>query len=735
MECIISFPGAQVPSPVEEALPVGDDPKKQASAKQPKQPRKKSEPFCFFNRELSWLRFNERVLAQALDPSTPLLERVKFLAIFGSNLDEFFMIRVSGLRRQFLEGVLDLPPDGMTPAEQLGAVRKRLLPTLDQVSACWQKDLLPRLRDAGIDVVPYDSVKDKHRSGLRRFFEREIFPILTPLAFDPGHPFPHISNLSLNLAIVLKDPRRGERFARLKVPATFPRLLPVPNDDDEGLHKIGLKTHAPRRFLWFEEMIRANLDMLFPGYQVEESFLFRVTRDADIEIEEDEADDLLESIQEGIDRRRFGSVVRLEIEKDAPKRIRDILTRNLELAPYQVYSLDVPIGAADLMELCKTERPDLKDAPFQPAVPRDLVRGKPLVEAIRQRDLLLYHPYDSFVPVVDFLRQAANDPDVLAIKQTLYRVGGNSPIVEALMEARQQDKQVAVLVELKARFDEENNIGWARALESAGVHVVYGFVGLKTHAKVCMVIRREKGGIRRYVHLGTGNYNAGTAAVYGDFGLLTCDPDIGADASELFNSLTGYSRQQAYSRLLVAPGNLRQEILRRIHREVEQHVACGGGHLAFKLNALVDRECIQALYRASQAGVKVDLQVRGICCLCPGVPGVSENIRVTSVVGRFLEHARVYAFHNGGEEEVFLGSADLMPRNLDRRVEVLFPVLDPQIRASILENILPMHLRDNRRAFLLGSDGEYVRLTPQEGEEPVDSQQWLVDHRGTWHRR
>ncbi|WP_352426064.1 polyphosphate kinase 1 [Aminomonas paucivorans] len=714
---------------------MGDDPKKQASAKQPKQPRKKSEPFCFFNRELSWLRFNERVLAQALDPSTPLLERVKFLAIFGSNLDEFFMIRVSGLRRQFLEGVLDLPPDGMTPAEQLGAVRKRLLPTLDQVSACWQKDLLPRLREAGIDVVPYDSVKDKHRSGLRRFFEREIFPILTPLAFDPGHPFPHISNLSLNLAIVLKDPRRGERFARLKVPGTFPRLLPVPNDDDEGLHKIGLKTHAPRRFLWFEEMIRANLDMLFPGYQVEESFLFRVTRDADIEIEEDEADDLLESIQEGIDRRRFGSVVRLEIEKDAPKRIRDILTRNLELAPYQVYSLDVPIGAADLMELCKTERPDLKDPPFQPAVPRDLVRGKPLVEAIRQRDLLLYHPYDSFVPVVDFLRQAANDPDVLAIKQTLYRVGGNSPIVEALMEARQQDKQVAVLVELKARFDEENNIGWARALESAGVHVVYGFVGLKTHAKVCMVIRREKGGIRRYVHLGTGNYNAGTAAVYGDFGLLTCDPDIGADASELFNSLTGYSRQQAYRRLLVAPGNLRQEILRRIHREVEQHVACGGGRLAFKLNALVDRECIQALYRASQAGVKVDLQVRGICCLCPGVPGVSENIRVTSVVGRFLEHARVFAFHNGGEEEVFLGSADLMPRNLDRRVEVLFPVLDPQIRASILENILPMHLRDNRRAFLLGSDGEYVRLTPQEGEEPVDSQQWLVDHRGTWHRR
>ena len=714
---------------------MGDDPKKQASAKQPKQPRKKSEPFCFFNRELSWLRFNERVLAQALDPTTPLLERVKFLAIFGSNLDEFFMIRVSGLRRQFLEGVLDLPPDGMTPAEQLGAVRKRLLPTLDQVSACWQKDLLPRLREAGIDVVPYDSVKDKHRSGLRRFFEREIFPILTPLAFDPGHPFPHISNLSLNLAIVLKDPRRGERFARLKVPGTFPRLLPVPNDDDEGLHKIGLKTHAPRRFLWFEEMIRANLDMLFPGYQVEESFLFRVTRDADIEIEEDEADDLLESIQEGIDRRRFGSVVRLEIEKDAPKRIRDILTRNLELAPYQVYSLDVPIGAADLMELCKTERPDLKDPPFQPAVPRDLVRGKPLVEAIRQRDLLLYHPYDSFVPVVDFLRQAANDPDVLAIKQTLYRVGGNSPIVEALMEARQQDKQVAVLVELKARFDEENNIGWARALESAGVHVVYGFVGLKTHAKVCMVIRREQGGIRRYVHLGTGNYNAGTAAVYGDFGLLTCDPDIGADASELFNSLTGYSRQQAYRRLLVAPGNLRQEILRRIHREVEQHVACGGGRLAFKLNALVDRECIQALYRASQAGVKVDLQVRGICCLCPGVPGVSENIRVTSVVGRFLEHARVFAFHNGGEEEVFLGSADLMPRNLDRRVEVLFPVLDPQIRASILENILPMHLRDNRRAFLLGSDGEYVRLTPQEGEEPVDSQQWLVDHRGTWHRR
>lgn len=714
---------------------MSDERKDGSTPRPPKPPRRKTEPFCFFNRELSWLRFNERVLAQALDPDLPLLERAKFLAIFGSNLDEFFMIRVSGLRRQFLEGVLDLPPDGMTPAEQLGAVRKRLLPSLQQVSSCWQKDLLPRLRETGIDVVPYTSVKDKHRAALRRFFEREIFPILTPLAFDPGHPFPHISNLSLNLAIVLKDPKRGERFARIKVPGTFPRLLPVPSDDDEGLHKIGLKTHGPRRFLWFEEMIRANLDMLFPGYQVEDAFLFRVTRDADIEIEEDEADDLLESIQEGIDRRRFGSVVRLELEKDTPKRIRDILTRNLELSPYQVYSLEPPLGASDLLELYKVDRPDLKDPPFPPAVPRDLARGRLVVDSVRQRDLLLYHPYDSFMPVVDFIRQAADDPEVLAIKQTLYRVGANSPIVEALMEARQQDKQVAVLVELKARFDEENNIGWARALEGAGVHVVYGFVGLKTHAKVCMVIRREKGGIRRYVHLGTGNYNAGTAAVYGDFGLLTCHPDIGADASELFNSLTGYSRQTAYRRLLVAPGNLREEILRRIRREVEHHAASGDGHLAFKLNALVDRECIQALYQASQAGVRVDLQVRGICCLCPGVPGLSENIRVTSVVGRFLEHARVFAFRNGGDPEVFLGSADLMPRNLDRRVEVLFPVLDPQIRTSLLETILPVHLGDNRKAFLLGPDGEYLRLAPREGQDPVDSQAWLLEHRGLWHRR
>ncbi|MCP4542092.1 MAG: polyphosphate kinase 1 [Chloroflexi bacterium] len=694
-----------------------------------------NDPSLYINRELSQLQFNQRVLEEALDERHPLLERVKFLAIFASNTDEFFMIRVSGLRRQLVAEVLETPPDGMTPAEQLAAIREGLLPLLTSHSECWHKDLLPKLREAGINVLRYDELKRKQRKLLRRHFEREIFAALTPLAFDPGHPFPHISNLSMNLAVVINDPKYGERFARLKVPNIFPRLLRIPSEEKaESYENLGLVEEVSTNFVWLEEVVAANLDMLFPGMEIVAAYPFRITRDADPEIEEDEASDLLLTIEESVQMRHFGFAVRLQVESAMPKRIFDILTSNLGLAPYQVYVKDAPIGMADLMELTKVNRPDLKDPPFLPAIPPPLATDENIFSAIKQQDILLYHPYDSFAPVVDFLYAAARDPDVLAIKQTLYRVGPNSPVVAALMKARQNGKQVAVLVELKARFDEENNIVWARALERAGVHVVYGLVGLKTHTKLLMVVRRERAGITRYIHMSTGNYNDVTARLYSDVGFFTCDPDIGTDVADLFNSLTGYSRKQEYRKLLVAPDLMRQQILKRIEREVERQKQHDDGYLAFKMNALADRKCIQALYRASQMGVKIDLQVRSICCLRPGIPGVSDNITVTSVVGRFLEHPRIYYFRNGGNEneEILMGSADLMPRNLDRRVEQLFPVQNSNLRDSLFNHILSVHLRDNMQARRLLPDGSYERVQPQEGEPELNSQLWMIEHRGLW---
>ncbi|MFL7791348.1 MAG: polyphosphate kinase 1 [Anaerolineae bacterium] len=691
------------------------------------------DPSLYVNRELSSLQFNKRVLEESQDENHPLLERVKLLAIFASNLDEFFMIRVSGLRRQLEAKVLESSPDGMTPAEQLAAIRQQLLPLLKLYSKCWHDDLCPKLKDAGIAVLRYDELKRKQRKLLRRYFEREIFPALTPLAFDPGHPFPHISNLSINLAVVIDDPEHGERFARLKVPRMFPRLLRIPSEERaDDYESLGLVEVASPNFVWLEEVIAANLDLLFPGLEVVAAYPFRVTRDADPDIEEDEASDLLLAIEESVRLRHFGSVVRLEVEPSMPDRICEILVSNLGLAPYQVYTRSAPLGMADLVELTKINRPELLDAPFLPAIPPPLSPGGDLFFAIRQQDILLYHPYDSFTPVVDFIRQAARDPDVLAIKQTLYRVGPNSPIVAALMRARERGKQVAVLVELKARFDEESNIGWARALERAGVHVAYGLVGLKTHAKLLMVVRREGDGITRYIHMSTGNYNDVTARLYTDIGFFTIDPDIGADVSDLFNALTGYSLKQEYRKLLVAPKRMREQILTRIDREIERHRQHGDGYLVFKMNHLVDKACIQALYRASQAGVKVDLQVRGTCCLRPGLPGVSENITVTSIVGRFLEHPRIYYFRNGGDEEILLGSADLMPRNLDRRVEQLFPIEDPQLKESIRDHILFMHLKDNIKARRILPDGSYERVQPQEGEPELNSQLWMIEHRGLW---
>ncbi len=688
----------------------------------------------YINRELSWLQFNKRVLGEALDHSKPPLERAKFVSIFASNLDEFYMIRVSGLRRQLAGGVLEAPADGMTPAEQLAAIRTLVTPMLETLTACWTEDIQPRLEAAGVHVIDYADLKKKQKKALRRFFKTEIFPALTPLAFDPGHPFPHISNLSVNLAVIVRSPEGGELFARLKVPPTFDRLIRVPWQDDDELAE-GLPSSETTDFVWLEQIVAANLDLLFPGMEISASYPFRITRDADVEIEEDEASDLLAAMIEVVGQRHFGSAVRLEVDTRMPDKIRDILMSNLEIKPYQVYASDAPLGLADLMELAALDRPDLKDSPFLPVIPAALATGEESIfSVLRKHNILLYHPYDSFNPVVDFIRAAAQDPDVLAIKQTLYRVGRNSPIVEALMEARENGKQVSAMVELKARFDEENNIAWARSLERAGVHVVYGLLGLKIHCKLALVVRREPHGIVRYVHLGTGNYNPVTARIYSDFGYFTTDAEIAADVSDLFNLLTGYSRKESYNKLLVAPVNLKQGILSRIQREIEVHERDGGGgYIAAKLNALVDKETIRALYRASMAGVKVDLLVRGICCLRPGVPRVSENIRVTSVVGRFLEHSRIHYFRNGGDDEVFLGSADWMPRNLEGRVEVIFPIEGEPHKSAIRDEILSRQLADNTRAHRLLPDGKYERLRPADGEAALDSQLEFLDTPGSWH--
>ncbi|MFA6225713.1 MAG: polyphosphate kinase 1 [Methanoregula sp.] len=685
-------------------------------------------PSLFINRELAWIRFNRHVLDEALDPSHPLLERVKFLAIFSNNLDEFFMVRVSGLQRQSAQGVRKFPADGMTPAQQLDAIQEALLPDLALECDCWHDDILPKLANKGIHIHTYRDLGDGQKALMHRFFVDEIFPVLTPLAFDSSHPFPFISNLSLNLAIIIRDPNKKEFFARVKVPTNlFSRLIRIP--DPEANYRNDQNVH----FVYLEEIIAAHLDMLFPGLEVVASFPFRITRDADTEIEVDDASDLLTTVEEIMELRAHGNPMRIEVKCSMHDSICHMLEKKLFVSSAMIHRIGHPVGMADLMQLLSLDRPDLKDAPFTQSLPEDLAEGRDIFTAIRHHDILLYHPYDSFTPVVNFIRQAAKDPDVLAIKITLYRVGSNSPIVKALLEARENGKAVAALIELKARFDEENNIGWARALEHEGVHVVYGVVGLKVHAKLCMVVRREKDGIRRYMHLGTGNYNATTSRVYTDFGFLTCDRQIGEDVANLFNFLTGYARIDRYLKLLVAPVTLRKGILSMIEREITNHQENGGGHLIFKMNALVDPICIAALYRASQAGVRVDLQVRGICCLRPKIPGISENIEVTTIVGRFLEHARIYYFRNGGSGEVYLGSADLMPRNLDRRVEVLFPVQDTTIKDAIVQKILPVQLKDNLKMRVLHSDGTYERRTIAEGAEPVSAQAWFLEHCGCWY--
>ncbi len=685
-------------------------------------------PELFINRELSLLEFQSRVLEEAQDEANPLLERVKYLAIFGSNMDEFFMVRVSGLRKQVEAGIIDSSPDGMTPREQVAAIRKRYAELDNEAHQCFTRKLLPKLQKAGIHILDYEKLSKVQKEKADTYFNETIYPILTPLALDLAHPFPHISNLSLNLAIVIRDPKGNEKFARLKVPGTLPRLIPIKRSSGSTRKDGTIAYH--HYFVWLEQVVAANIGSLFPGMEIVSVHPFRIVRDADTEIQEIEADDLLESMQETIRKRKFGVVAQVSVYEDFPADIRDLLVENLEIKTTDVFVQRKPLGLVNLWQAYNSiERHDLKYPAFKQHVPkvfREAETADDIFEAIRQRNILVHHPYDSFNPVIDFLNASARDPNVLAIKQTLYRVGRDSPVVGALLEARERGKQVAVLLELKARFDEESNIGWARKLEEAGVHVVYGLVGLKTHSKIGMVVRQEGDRLRRYIHLATGNYNHFTSSLYEDIGIFTCDEAIGADATDLFNFLTGFSAQTEYRKLLVAPVNLRQKIEALIQREIEHAKKGNKARLIFKMNAIIDPRMIQLLYTASQTGVKVDLLVRGMCCLRPGVKGVSDNIRVISVVGRYLEHSRVYYFQNNGKEEIYLGSADLMQRNLDHRVEVVFPVERPEHIQHLRENVLAAYFRDNTRARVMNSDGTYIRLKPKEKEEKVDIQQWLM---------
>ncbi len=658
-------------------------------------------PDRFLNRELSWLDFNARVLELAEDEGAPLLERVKFLSIFASNLDEFYMVRIAGLKRRQSTGLTMRSPDGLTIREQLARISDRTQDLVARHAGVFVEDVLPRLEENGIRIVHWDQVADAEAMRLREYFRDQVFPVLTPLAVDPAHPFPYISGLSLNLAVSVRDPETGApRFARVKVPDNVPRFVPVHTDDEQSV------------FLPLEDLISAHLGQLFPGLEVIDQHLFRVTRNADVEVEEDRDEDLLQALERELQRRRFGPAVRLEVTDSMDPQILDVLMHELEVAPSDVLHVPGLLDLASLMALYGLDRPELKDEPFVPGTHPRLSDGespKSVFATLREGDVLVHHPYDSFATSVQrFIEQAAADPHVLAIKQTLYRTSGDSPIVQALIEAAEAGKQVVVLVEIKARFDEEANISWAKTLERAGCHVVYGLVGLKTHCKTALVVRRENGVLRRYCHIGTGNYNPKTARIYEDLGVLTADPRVGADLTDLFNTLTGYSRQTTYRSLLVAPHGIRAGLLEKIRREARHAAEGRPSGIRIKVNSLVDEELIDALYEASVAGVPVELWIRGICALRPGVPGLSENIRVRSIVGRFLEHSRVIHVANDGSPEWWLGSSDLMHRNLDRRVEVLLRISD-QHAADQLQRMFDGAMADDVRSWQLGSDGGWTR--------------------------
>jgi polyphosphate kinase len=670
----------------------------------PRRVAKQAAPeFPYLNRELSWLEFNARVLHEAGDARNPLLERVKFAAIFAGNLDEFFQVRIAGLRQQVEAGAVTRAPDGRTPAEQIAEARERVLELVAEHSAIFL-DLRQTLAAEGVSIVDYHSVPEHHEALRQRFLD-EIFPVLTPLAVDPGHPFPYISTLSLSIAVGLRDPDTNERvFARVKVPQILPRLLEVEHN----------------KFITIDQVIEANLEFLFTGMEVVDSHLFRVTRNADFTVEEDEADDLLMAIEEELRRRRFGEAVRLEVERTMPAATRNLLLRGIGLETEDCYEITGMLDLTALFRIADLDIPDLRTPPWTPVTPPRLVppdddEPADVFAAVRAGDILVHHPYESFAASVErFITQAADDPDVLTIKMTLYRTSGDSPIVQSLIRAAERGKQVVVLVEIKARFDEEANIIWARKLERAGAHVVYGLVGLKTHSKTALVVRREGSGLRRYVHIGTGNYNPRTARQYVDIGLLTARPEIGADITDLFNVLTGLSRQRTFRRLLVAPHSLRSGFLALVEREVGHAAAGRPAHITLKLNAIVDTPVIEALYRAASAGVDIDLIVRGACSIQPGIPGISERIRVRSIVGEFLEHSRIWGFANGGDQEWYIGSADLMDRNLDRRVEAVVPVEDSDAKARIAE-IIELMLSDDRRSWQLQSDSRWVRTEELRG--------------------
>jgi len=678
----------------------------------------------FFSRDLSWIEFNKRVVDEAFLKDLPLLDKVKFISIFFSNLDEFFMIRVSGLTEQVTAKIIEPSIDGRTPADTLQQIENSVKPLVDKVYEYWNNVIVKELLENKITLTTFSELSKSEQSSLRKYFYKEIFPVLTPLAFDPGRPFPHISNLSLSFAVLIRKSFNEKHFARVKIPSNLPRLIRI----DKIVENKKNHTSTVAKYIWLEDLVRNNLCELFPGTELIEAHNFRVTRDTDLEIQEDEADDLLSVIEENIKQRRFGTVVRLEVDKSIPDYMLDTLKENLQIDEQAVYRIDGPLGLSSAMELYSLPLFNLKEKVFFPVTPTQFEDPSNIFAKIKKNDILLHHPYDSFNPVIDFIKQATNDPDVLAIKQTLYRVGPNSPIVKALIEAADQKKQVAVLVELKARFDEENNIYWARELEKAGVHVVYGLVGLKTHAKMTLVVRRESDGVKRYVHLSTGNYNTSTAKLYTDFGLFTCDEDICADVSEIFNFLTGYSEKKKFNKLIVAPINTREKLFGLIEREIKHAKKGQPAQIIFKLNSLVDPAFIAALYEASQNGVKIDLIVRGICCLVPQVRGLSENIRVISIVGRFLEHSRVYYFNNNGEEDIYLSSADLMQRNLDRRVEVTFPIENSKLKAIIKNTLLNVALIDNDKARILLPNGNYAKAVKVFNEQKVNTQESLMNY-------
>ncbi len=676
-----------------------------------------TDPHFYINRELSWLEFNQRVLLQALDPAHPLLERVKFLSIVATNLDEFFMVRVATLLRKYRADSLDVSPDGLDTEQQLTAIRERASRIMREMAGCWTEVLQPELAKHDIAFLERSEWSDAARGWLRRYFLENVHPVLTPLAFDPGHPFPYISNLSMNLAVVVRHGGRT-RFARVKLPDLLPRFIQLPPE---------VSGQPKETFVFLEDVAREHIGMLFPGATLQGVHLFRVVRDTDMVIQEDEADDLLESVDRTLKELRYGALSQLVVESSMPHRVLNILLENFEIDDDVVERTPSRMGYGHWWDLARLPRPKLKDAPFSPRPLWSDDNLDSIFDEVRERDHLVHHPFDSFASVEAFLRAAVRDPQVIAIKMTLYRIGANSPLVDMLIEAAEAGKQVAVLVELKARFDERNNIVWAHRMEAAGIHVVYGLVNLKTHCKLCLVVRKETDGIVRYAHVGTGNYNRTTAHVYTDLGLFTANPAVVTEVSEVFNYLTGYSNKRDYEELLVAPLNLRAKFTALVEREAAHARAGRPARIIVKNNSVADPEMIRVLYGASRAGARIDMIVRGVCCLRPGIPGVSENIRVRSIVGRFLEHSRMYYFENGGSPELLIGSADLMERNLDRRVEVLCYIRDPAIRNHLVEDVIDTLFSDTSRAMELQTDGSYRPVEGAPDAPPVDAQARLLE--------